>query len=278
MAEPPFGKRTPEKPGRSIAQNWCRWPKYVVVAVVLTAAALGINYAVHDQEHLELNEEVRRSLPRTFVRLAQGSTHYELAGPTEAPTAVLIHGFSIPDYLWDPTFSQLGAAGFHVLRYDLFGRGYSDRTNLIYDGNLFDRQLMDLLTTLKISGRVHLVGCSMGGPIAVTFAARHPERVRSVTLIGPGYFSGGRLPFRLREPLIGEYTMAVSVAPNLPESQKADLYHPERFPEYVEKYRPQMRYKGFRSALLSTLRHYVVVDSSQEYRRLGQSGILVLLI
>ncbi len=72
--------------------------------------------------------------------------------------------------------------------------------------------------------------------------------------------------------------MAVSIAPGLPESQGADLYHPERFPEYVEKYRPQMQFRGFRSALLSTLRHYVVADSSEDYRRLGQSGIPVLLI
>jgi len=189
----------------------------------------------------------------------------------------LIHGFSIPEYLWDPTFHRLASAGFRVLRYDLFGRGYSDRPDVIYDGDLFDRQLVDLLAALKILGSVDVVGCSMGGSIAVSFAARHPESVHSVALIGPGYLSGERLPFRLREP-IGEYTMAVSIAPTLPDSQRADLYHPERFPEYVEKYRPQMRYKGFRAALLSTLRHYIVVDSSGDYGRLGKTRIPVLLI
>lgn len=257
---------------------WKTVVKYFLLALALAAAVLGVNYAVHDQEHLELNDQIRRSLPGTFVHLATGTTHYELAGPADAPTVVLIHGFSIPDYLWDPTFRYLVSAGFRVLRYDLFGRGYSDRPRVTYDGKLFDRQLVDLLSALKISARLHVVGCSMGGSIAVSFAARHPERVRSVTLIGPGYLSGGRLPFRLGEPILGEYTMAVSVAPGLAESQREDLYHPERFPEYVEKYRPQMQYKGFRSALLSTLRHYIVADSSGDYRRLGQTGIPVLLI
>jgi len=165
-----------------------------------------------------------------------------------------------------------------VVRYDLYGRGYSDRPDVTYDLDLFDKQLNDLVASLNAKDRVHIVGCSMGGSIAVSFAARHPDPVRSVTLIGPGYLSGGRLPWKLREPMIGEYTMAVSIAPTLPDSQREDLYHQERFPEYVEKYRPQMRYIGFRSALLSTLRHYIVVDSTRDYRRLGQAGIPVLLI
>ncbi|PYX04866.1 MAG: alpha/beta hydrolase [Acidobacteria bacterium] len=262
----------------NIPSRWRTFAKYLVLAVAVTAVVLEINYATHDKERLSLNEDVRNSLLGGFVRLPDGITHYELGGPADAPTVVLIHGFSIPEYLWDPTFGYLVSARFRVLRYDLFGRGYSDRPNLNYDGNLFDRQLIDLLSALKISDRVHIVGCSMGGSITVTFAARHPGRIRSVTLIGPGYLSGGRLPFRLREPIIGEYTMGVSVAPSLPESQREDLYHPERFPEYVEKYRPQMQYKGFRSALLSTLRHYIVADSSGDYRRLGQTGLPVLLI
>jgi pimeloyl-ACP methyl ester carboxylesterase len=56
---------------------------------------------------------------------------------------VLIPGFSVPYVIWDPTFEDLVEKGFRVLRYDLFGRGYSDRPDAIYDLELFDRQLMN---------------------------------------------------------------------------------------------------------------------------------------
>ena len=72
-------------------------------------------------------------------------THYQLAGPPAVHTVVLVHGFSVPYYIWDPTFDGLVAAGFRVLRYDLFGRGWSDRPDARYDPNFFDEQLVQLL-------------------------------------------------------------------------------------------------------------------------------------
>ncbi|HEV2447723.1 MAG TPA: hypothetical protein VGS58_17450, partial [Candidatus Sulfopaludibacter sp.] len=40
----------------------------------------------------------------------------------------------------------------------------------------------------------------------------------------------------------------------------------------------QMRYKGFRRAILSTIRHYLTRDTRGDYRRLGASGKPVLLV
>jgi len=37
------------------------------LAVMLAAAAFGINYAVHDQERVDLNDEARRSVPGSFA-------------------------------------------------------------------------------------------------------------------------------------------------------------------------------------------------------------------
>jgi pimeloyl-ACP methyl ester carboxylesterase len=191
---------------------------------------------------------------------------------------VLVHGFSVPYYLWDPTFEALAAAGYRVLRYDLFGRGYSDRPDLAYDGDLFDRQLVELLDELKIKGEVDVVGASMGGPIVAGFGCRHAERVRTISLFDPGFSHGQELPFKVRAPLIGEYFMAVRMAPELPARQSDDFLHPEKFPDWAEKYRAQMRYKGFRRALLSTLRHYVTADWSKEYTCIGGRGKPVFLV
>jgi pimeloyl-ACP methyl ester carboxylesterase len=118
----------------------------------------------------------------------------------------------------------------------------------------------------------------MGGPIAVTFAVRHPDRVRKVMLFDPGYFTGNRGPWALRAPLLGEYNMAVTIAPGLAQAQWKDFAHPERHPHYLDQYHEQMRYHGFRRALLETLRNYVSTDVTRDFYTLGRSNRPVLLI
>ncbi|OFV93501.1 MAG: hypothetical protein A3H28_16480 [Acidobacteria bacterium RIFCSPLOWO2_02_FULL_61_28] len=249
-------------------------------AALLLVAALA--YVHFDTETESITEEVRRTAGGSFVRLPDGMVHYELAGPPEARAVVLVHGFSVPYYIWDPTFAALVHSGFRVLRYDLYGRGYSDRPNVAYDADLYDRQLLGLLSALSIPGPVDLVGLSMGGPIVVTFADRHPERVRALVLLDSSYHEARRPPVWLGAPLFGkyygEYYMTVLVSPSLAEGQLADFFQPERFPDWPEKYRVQMQYKGFRRALLSTMRDYMGRDVRGEFERVGQSGRPVLLL
>jgi pimeloyl-ACP methyl ester carboxylesterase len=193
-------------------------------------------------------------------------------------TLLLIPGFSTTYNVWDPTYDGLTAAGVRVLRYDLFGRGWSDRPAARYDADFYDRQIVNLLNALAISGPVDVAGVSMGGPIAATFAARHPERVRRVLLFDPGYWPENPAPFKFRAPYLGEFNMTVSMAPRLPESQWQDFMHPERYPHYLDPYRAQMRYHGFRRALLETIRNYLSKDVTADFKRLGKNGKPVLLI
>jgi len=254
----------------------------LIAAIVLTPIAAVttlpvVHYLQSDRETLTLDANARRNVPGSFVRLREGVTHYELAGPATGTAVLLIPGFSTPYNIWDPTFDGLTRAGFRVLRYDLFGRGWSDRPPARYDADFYDRQIVDLLDALGIR-TVDAAGVSMGGPIAATFANRHPERVRRVLLFDPGYWTGTPLPLGLRLPVIGTYNMTVVIAPGLPESQWADFAHPERYPHYLDPYREQMRYHGFRRALLETLRNNMTRDVTDEYRQLGKSGKPVLLI
>ena len=120
--------------------------KYLGIAlVVLAVAAAAVcwrNYRHFDQEALTLDGTARQSLEvmaygGSYVSLGAGVTHFELAGPPDAQTVVLVHGFSVPYYIWDPTFDALAAAGFRVLRYDLFGRGWSDRPERALQSRIF---------------------------------------------------------------------------------------------------------------------------------------------
>ncbi|MFI5821890.1 alpha/beta fold hydrolase [Streptomyces rishiriensis] len=107
------------------------------------------------------------------------------AGRPATATVVLVHGLltdSLASYYFTvaPAFA---AAGLDVVMYDLRGHGRSERPAQGYtlDHNIDD--LEALLDRLAVTGPVHLVGNSYGGTIAFGFAARHPERAASVSLV-----------------------------------------------------------------------------------------------
>ena len=227
-----------------------------------------------------LDEEARRNASGDFVRLPDGMVHYDLKGPPEGRPVVLVHGFSVPFYVWDPTFKGLVSAGLRVLRYDLFGRGYSDRPDLPYTMELFVRQLKDLLEALQVNSPVDLVGLSMGGPISAGFTDRYPERVRKLCLLDPAGFQAGRpVLYRLLSlPGLGETLIGLFAKLLLASSQPGDFFMPEKFPGYPGQFLPQMQYQGFKRAILSTLRVGPLGGLTQTYQRVAALGLPVLLV
>jgi len=83
--------------------------------------------------------------------------------------------------------------------------------------------------------------------------------------------------FPLGVPGVGEYLMTVYVIPFVLSSPVGDFYQPQSLPGWGDRYRPQTTYRGFRRALLSTLRHFPK-DYMAAYRRVGELGKPVLLL
>src|SRR6476661_1407463 len=131
---------------------------------LLLVGAYGF-YAARNPERSTLDEAARHEATGKFVRLSDGLTHYQIDGPDSGRVVVLAHGFSVPYYIWDSTAAHLSGAGYRVIRYDEYGRGLSDRPNVPYVDDLYDRQLGELLDSLKITERVDLAGVSMGGAV-----------------------------------------------------------------------------------------------------------------
>jgi pimeloyl-ACP methyl ester carboxylesterase len=158
-------------------------------------------------------------------------------------------------------------------------RGYSDRPDVVYDLDLFDRQLEHLVAALDLTRMITPIGLSMGGAIAVTFADRHPDRVRQLVLIDPLVSAPtSSLTLRLVSvPGVGERVMNWFGDRILVGGQAQDFYRPECFPEYQERYRMQMRYHGFKQAILSTLRSLPGWDIAEAYERVGKRKLPVLL-
>ena len=222
----------------------------------------------------ELDDTVRLHAPGSFVQLSDGYTHYELGGDKNGEPVVLVHGFSVPYFIWDPTFDFLTKSGFRVLRYDLFGRGYSDKPKARYDIDLFCKQLRELLDTLGFDV-INLIGLSMGGPITATFTERYPHRVQKLVLVDPAGakpVTVSRLLKALTTPGFGELALGLFGRGFLLKDVESDFHDPIDVKAFVTKYMVQMKYKGFMRALLSTMRYGMLGDFSSTYHTIGESG------
>jgi pimeloyl-ACP methyl ester carboxylesterase len=257
--------------------NSNRWPIWWGVAIVAVVGLFWGFYAYADMEKRELDDTARAQLPGQFARLTDGYTHYELGGPEDGRVVVLAAGYSVPYYIWDPTFRALTAAGFRVLRYDYYGRGYSDRPAIAFNDDMYVRQLDELLNAAQIRGPVDLAGISFGASLITSFADKYPDRVRSLIYFDPSI----RKPYitSLLEdlPPVWNYFTAFDQR-SWADGQASDFLHPERFPDWTTRYLDQMQYKGFRRARLSEIRTNTEIDQSDQLRHVGEHARPVLVV
>ena len=246
--------------------------------LVVAACALGAAYELRNPERADLDAAARRGVPGTFVTLGDGVTHYDVAGPDSGQRVLLAHGFSVPSYIWDSTVTALVGAGFRVARYDYYGRGYSDRPDVPYTADLFDRQMVQLLDSLGWRDPVDIVGLSMGGPVTANFVGRHPDRVRSLTLVDPAAGERTKLPLLIRLPVIGPVIWQTFAVPGMAQGQLTDFVEPAKWPDWPDRYRVQMQYRGFGRALRSTQLEGGGQPVDSVYRKVGALGKPVLLI
>lgn len=251
-----------------------RGRKILIGVAVVIVAATAFPYVRGDLETRTLDDAARAGLPDlTFVKLSDGYTRYEWGGPEDGEVVVLVHGFSSPCDIWEYQFEALTKAGYHTLRYDLFGRGYSDRPAGAYDADRYDRQLLDLLDSQDLKDPVNLVGLSMGGAIVTRFTDRHPERVKRMALIAPAGL-GADLPAIAqvaRVPGLRDWIMkAFGDGILLGRAGEMFTKDPEKAAIVVDMYREQMSYKGYKRALISTLLNTELRALHDLYARVGE--------
>src|SRR4051794_1724799 len=159
-----------------------------------------------------------------FADLGDITLCYETFGDADNPTLLLIMGLGTQMIGWHEDFcAQLADAGFHVVRFDNrdTGRSTHIKARPPTAGELMRRSskpatytLADmaddaagLLGYLGVEG-AHVVGASMGGMIAQTLAARHPQRVLSLVSIMSN--TGGRFS---GQPALAVYPVLLKNAP-----------------------------------------------------------------
>ncbi len=241
--------------------------------LAIAAIVLTIVFEINNVETKSMNEEARKGAEGKFIQLPDGVTHYEAGGPDTAKVVILVHGFSVPYYIWNGTYDSLVQQGFQVIQYDEFGRGYSDRPDAAYDPAFYRKQLFDLIQALKLKTPVSLAGVSFGGGVITDFAIHYPTLVDKVVLVDP--------VFRFRKAGASEGVVNFYMALNHEEQatgQLDDFKYPDRFPGWVERYKNQMEYKGFRHALVSTLTNHSGDSIVSNYKKLDALHKKVLLV
>lgn len=124
------------------------------------------------------------------------------AGSERAPALVLVHGLFASHRSFEDLFELLGAR-FHVIAPDLPGFGESEKPSparYAYGVEAHAEAVADLIAAFGV-GRACVLGHAMGGAVALTLAAEHPELVQRLVLedalaypAPPG--------FKLRLPLV----------------------------------------------------------------------------
>ncbi|WP_165391529.1 alpha/beta fold hydrolase [Fluviicoccus keumensis] len=112
-------------------------------------------------------------------------------GRTEGEPVLLLHGFGSSKENW-LTLAPLIGRRYRVIAPDLPGFGESRFNSNVRYGLAEQAERIARFIDRHIGEPVHLVGSSMGGGIAGVVAARHPEVLRSVTLMNAAGIPGAR--------------------------------------------------------------------------------------
>jgi 3-oxoadipate enol-lactonase len=108
--------------------------------------------------------------------------YYEVLGSGE--TLLVIAGLSIDLTAIHGIASELSKS-YRVITFDNRGAGRSDKSDIPYSIEMMAEDTAGLLDGLSIP-RVHVMGISLGGRIAMALALKHPERVKSLILVSTG--------------------------------------------------------------------------------------------
>lgn len=116
-----------------------------------------------------------------IIRNSDGiATYVKEAGDPVNNALVLLHGIGADHQMWEPQLQFFAKNGYYVLVPDLLGHGKSSKVKTLELGNWED-QINTVLFDRNISKCI-LVGISMGGVIAQSYAMHYPEKVRTLVL------------------------------------------------------------------------------------------------
>ncbi|HEX2048200.1 MAG TPA: alpha/beta hydrolase [Acidimicrobiales bacterium] len=102
-------------------------------------------------------------------------------GPEHGEPVLLLHGFPQSKEIWTPQLEALAAAGYRAVAFDQRGYSYGARPEGVEDYGI-DHLVGDVLAVAG-EGRFHVVGHDFGAVVGWHLAAKHRDRIRSLTAL-----------------------------------------------------------------------------------------------
>lgn len=188
-------------------------------------------------------------------------------GPADAPTIVLIHGFSHSLETWEAWADGLADA-WRVIRFDLPGHGL---TGPDPQGRYTNEQTVDLVAALVDElalERFALAGNSLGGLVAWRYAAAYPQNVSALVLIAPGgYPNRGVGDEPAPVPALVQGYLRTAPAIGVETATRGLFGDPERMdPAAPARVRDLMRREGNGAALLARVEVFTLPDPEPALR------------
>ena len=194
-------------------------------------------------------------LPQDGLVEANGMRfHYLDWGDSNNPPVMLLHGFAQTCHSWD--FVALALCDrFHVLSLDQRGHGDSDwAADGDYSPEAYQGDVHGVVEALGLDQFV-LMGLSMGGRNAVTYGAKHPDRVRALVIV-----DSAPVAQRAGSENIRRFVQ-----------QEDELDSVEEFVERVRKYNPRRSPEQIRGSIMHNLKQLPNGKWTWKYDRLLRS-------
>ena len=258
---------------------------YFLISVFLILSIIFLPY-IYSSIKLKNSSKIIKPDYGKFAELEKGNIFYQefTSDNPIGQIVVLVHGFSTPSIVWKGIIPYLTDAGYDVITYDHYGRGFSARPKVDYTKNFYISTLLELIDYLKIEQKVHLVGYSMGGPIVGYFANENPDKVRSVNFIAPaGYMFKRKSQSNfylkiLNFSFVSKYISIVFPSLMYGGNSSIELSTEEdenrlSQNELHKVYKEQMKYEGFTRSLISTASNFNLFNTQKMYQELGMKKI-----
>jgi pimeloyl-ACP methyl ester carboxylesterase len=149
---------------------------------------------VKEKRNMALEESIRKAeadlfhtfgtkVDESFLHLASSSLRVRLLAAGSGPPLVLLHGVALSAAAWAPLFAALPDR--RLLAIDLPGHGLSDPATYRrgHVRQSAHQLIEDILDALEL-GEAPVVGHSLGGMLALWYAATGAERISSLVAIG----------------------------------------------------------------------------------------------
>ena len=150
-------------------------------------------------------------------------------GPLDGPPVVLLHGFPQRATSWAKVAPLLGEAGFRTYAPDQ--RGYAPgarpRGRRAYKINELVGDVVALIS--RIDTPVHLVGHDWGATVAWYVAARHPNRLASLTAVSVGHPEAFKRALRSPDQARRSWYMGLFQLPFVPERLLSGKWFAQKF-------------------------------------------------